>query len=71
MSLPVTVHENFDAVELIHTPAGESVFDLGQEFAGLFTLRVHEPKGTRIHVQTGEILPTMDTAMQKLKVSLI
>ena len=56
MSLPVTVHETFDAVELIHTPAGETVFDLGQEFAGLFSLRVHEPRGTRIRVQTGEIL---------------
>ncbi len=56
MSLPVTVHETFDAVELIHTPVGEMVFDLGQEFAGLFSLHVHEPKGTRIRVQTGEIL---------------
>lgn len=56
MSLPVTIHETFDAVELIHTPAGETVFDLGQEFAGLFSLRVHEPRGTRIRVQTGEIL---------------
>ncbi len=47
MSLPVKMHETFVPVELIHTPAGELVFDLGQEFAGLFTLRVHEPKGTR------------------------
>lgn len=56
MSLPVTIHETFDAIELIHTPAGENVFDLGQEFAGLFALKVHEPKGTTIRVQTGEIL---------------
>ena len=56
MSLPVTMHEVFVPVELIHTPAGEQVFDLGQEITGLFTLRVHEPKGTKIHIQTGEIL---------------
>lgn len=56
MSLPVIVHETFDPVELIHTPVGELVFDMGQEFTGLFTLRVHEPEGTRIHIQTGEIL---------------
>lgn len=56
MSLPVTVHEVFEAAELLHTPAGETVIDLGQEFAGLFALRVHEPKGARIRVQTGEIL---------------
>lgn len=56
MSLPVTMHEEFAPVELIHTPAGEKVFDLGQEFAGIFTLRVHEPQGTMIHIQTGEVL---------------
>ena len=56
MSLPVRMHETFKPVELLHTPAGEEVFDLGQEFAGLFTLRVHEPKGTKIHIQTGEVM---------------
>ena len=56
MSLPVRMHETFKPVELIHTPAGEEVFDLGQEFAGLFTLRVHETKGTKIHIQTGEVM---------------
>ncbi|MBD5528670.1 MAG: family 78 glycoside hydrolase catalytic domain [Lachnospiraceae bacterium] len=56
MSLPVCVHEVFEPIELLHTPAGETVFDMGQEFAGIFTLRVHEPAGTRIHIQTGEIL---------------
>lgn len=56
MSLPVRMHENFKPVKLLHTPAGEEVFDLGQEFAGIFTLRVQEPKGTKIHIQTGEVL---------------
>lgn len=56
MSLSVTVHEVFEPVELIHTPAGEQVFDLGQEITGLFTLNVHAPTGTKIHIQTGEIL---------------
>lgn len=56
MSLPVTVHETFQPAELLHTPAGETVFDMGQEFTGIFTLKVHEPRGTVIHIQTGEIL---------------
>ncbi len=56
MSLPVSIHEEFEPVELIHTPAGETVFDMGQEFTGIFALRVHEPAGTVIHIQTGEIL---------------
>ena len=56
MSLPVTVHETFRPKELIHTPAGELVFDMGQEFTGIFKLHVDVPKGTKVHVQTGEIL---------------
>ncbi|MCM1026284.1 MAG: glycoside hydrolase family 78 protein [Roseburia sp.] len=56
MSLPVTVQETFRPAKLLKTPAGESVFDMGQEFTGIFALRVHEPAGTVIHIQTGEIL---------------
>ena len=56
MSLPVTIHEIFEPAAVIHTPAGETVLDMGQEFAGLFTLTVHEKAGTQIHIQTGEIL---------------
>ena len=56
MSLPVTEHEIFTPIELINTPAGEKVFDLGQEITGVFSLRVNEPAGTVIHVQTGEVL---------------
>ena len=56
MSLPVKIQETFEPIELIQTPAGELVLDMGQEFTGIFSLRVHEPAGSRIHVQTGEIL---------------
>lgn len=56
MSLPVCIHETFHPAELLHTPAGEQVFDMGQEFTGIFALKIKEPAGTRIHIQTGEIL---------------
>ena len=56
MSLPVTEHEILSPVELINTPAGEQVFDLGQEITGVFSLRINEPAGTVIHIQTGEVL---------------
>lgn len=56
LSIPVTVHETFEPKELIHTPAGETVLDLGQEFTGIFRLRVNEPEGTKIHIRTGEVL---------------
>lgn len=56
MSIPVYVQEELKPVELIRTPAGETVFDLGQNMAGSFRLHVQEPFGTRIHVQVGEVL---------------
>lgn len=56
MSLPVTVHEKIKPVELIRTPLGETVLDLGQEITGIFELKLQEPRGTRVCIQTGEIL---------------
>ncbi|MGN0746021.1 MAG: family 78 glycoside hydrolase catalytic domain, partial [Aristaeellaceae bacterium] len=56
MSIPVRVQEEREPVELLHTPAGEWVWDIGQNMTGIFRLRVHEPRGTRIHVQVGEVL---------------
>ena len=56
MSIPVKVQQERKPVELLHTPAGEWVYDIGQNMTGNFRLRVHEPKGTKIHVQVGEVL---------------
>ncbi len=55
-SLPVCVKETIRPVALLHTPAGETVLDMGQESAGIFTLRVNVPAGTEVIIQTGEIL---------------
>ena len=56
MSTPVRIRKTFEPAELIHTPKGELVFDMGQEFTGIFRLKVSAPKGKLIHIQTGEIL---------------
>ena len=55
-STPVTVSEELPVKELIRTPAGETVLDIGQNMAGSFRLRVDEPAGTKIRLQFGEIL---------------
>lgn len=55
-SLPVTIHEKIKPQQLIRTPKGETVLDLGQNLTGIFALRVHEKSGTVIHVQVGEVL---------------
>lgn len=41
---------------LLHTPAGETVLDLGQNMAGSFALRVHAPAGQTVRLQWGETL---------------
>lgn len=55
-SLPVIEHEDMPVREIIHTPAGETVLDFGQNFAGYVTFRARLPKGTKIVLDFGEIL---------------
>ncbi|MCD8054186.1 MAG: glycoside hydrolase family 78 protein [Lachnospiraceae bacterium] len=54
-SQPVRVLET-RTPEILHTPAGETVLDMGQNMAGFVRFYVDEPKGTRIHMQFGEVL---------------
>jgi len=56
LSLPVLVKETIKPVELLHTPAGELVLDLGQNMVGWLRIHVKEPKGTRIKISYGEVL---------------
>jgi alpha-L-rhamnosidase len=55
-SLPVVIKETLKPVELIHTPAGETVLDMGQNMVGWLSFQVHAPRGTEIHLQYGEVL---------------
>lgn len=55
-STPVKAWETLPVKEIIHTPAGETVIDVGQNMTGSFRLKIHEPAGTKIHIQVGEIL---------------
>ncbi|HVU13351.1 MAG TPA: family 78 glycoside hydrolase catalytic domain [Phototrophicaceae bacterium] len=55
-SLPVCVNEEIKPVELIHTPAGETVVNMGQNMTGWLRFRTNAPAGTRIQLQFGEVL---------------
>ncbi len=55
-SLPVVEHEDMPVKEVICTPAGETVLDFGQNFAGYVTFRSELPKGTKVVLDFGEIL---------------
>ena len=56
LSLPVVVKEILPVREVIHTPAGETVLDFGQNFAGFPEFTAQLPKGTHVKLEFGEIL---------------
>lgn len=51
-------YQTYDVTELLHTPAGEQVLDLGQNIAGTFhlTLRGSQPRHVHVHLQFSELL---------------
>lgn len=55
-SLPVIEKEEIFVQEIIHTPAGATVLDMGQNFAGFIEFRSTFPKGTKLTFDFGEIL---------------
>ena len=56
MSMPVRVCETLKVKEIIHTPAGETVLDFGQNYTGYVTFKSSLPKGTTVTLETGEVL---------------
>lgn len=55
-SLPVHIKEELSVKEILHTPAGETVLDMGQNFTGWVTFHAKLPKGTRVHLEFGEVM---------------
>lgn len=55
-SLPVKEMESLPVKEVIITPAGETVLDFGQNFAGYVAVKSRLPYGTRLLLEFGEIL---------------
>ena len=52
----ITVHERIKPIEVIHTPAGETVLDMGQNMTGWLQFHCKVPYGTKLYFQFGEIL---------------
>ncbi len=53
---PTRVTEVVKPVSVIHTPAGETVLDMGQNLVGRVRLTVQAERGTRIELQHAEVL---------------
>lgn len=56
ISLPVLAKEEIQVQEILRTPAGETVLDMGQNFAGFVQFTADAPAGTKIVLDFGEIL---------------
>lgn len=55
-STPVETRAELPVREVLRTPAGETVLDLGQEITGGFRLALCAPRGQTVRLQFGEIL---------------
>ncbi len=55
-SLPVVVKDTLYPVEIITTPAGETVLDFGQNHAGFMEFEAQFPAGTKVTFECAEIL---------------
>lgn len=55
-SLPVVVKEELAVKEVVHTPAGETVLDFGQNFTGYVEFHSQLPYGSKIVLDFGEVL---------------
>lgn len=55
-SLPVVEKEDMPVREVLKTPAGETVLDFGQNFAGYVAFQTYLAKGAKIVLDFGEIL---------------
>ncbi len=56
MGVPVRKKEHFTPVAVMKTPNGETVVDMGQNFAGVVRLKVKGPQGTVVKLRHGEAL---------------
>ena len=56
LSPAIHVHEKLRPVEVITSPKGETILDMGQNMVGWICFHSNAPAGTRIYLQTGEIL---------------
>ena len=55
-SLPVVVKDSLPVRDILRTPAGETVLDMGQNFTGYMEYTADFPAGTRVTLDHGEIL---------------
>jgi alpha-L-rhamnosidase len=53
---PIRRIDEIAPIKILQTPAGETVFDMGQNMVGWVRLRVRGPEGTTVRLQHAEVL---------------
>src|SRR6185295_12568222 len=53
---PVRRMQTIRPVAILHSPSGQTIFDLGQNITGWVRLRVRGPAGTKVTLRHGEVL---------------
>ncbi len=56
ISLPLVIKEKLAVKEIIHTPADETVLDMGQNMVGFIEFNSELPEGSRVVFDFGEVL---------------
>jgi len=55
-NLPIKIKKRLKPIEVIYTPAGETVLDMGQNMVGWLEFTNRAPAGTEVLLQFGEVL---------------
>ncbi|MBS6474887.1 MAG: family 78 glycoside hydrolase catalytic domain [Clostridiales bacterium] len=55
-NIPVQVHERLGVQQVIVTPAGKTVLEIGQTMSALVEVQLKAPRGSRIVLRHGEVL---------------
>jgi alpha-L-rhamnosidase len=66
-SLPVHIMNELKPVEVLTTPKGETVLDMGQNMVGWMRLNVNASKGTEITLYHGEVLQDGNFSRENLR----
>ncbi|KAK8880529.1 hypothetical protein M9Y10_003208 [Tritrichomonas musculus] len=69
-SPPVVVKERLKPIEIIKTPAGETVIDMGQNMAGWLEIKIKASKGFEVVVEHGEILQDGNFFRENIRTAL-
>ncbi|MCL2171626.1 MAG: family 78 glycoside hydrolase catalytic domain, partial [Defluviitaleaceae bacterium] len=67
---PSRIMHRLAPIEIIHTPAGEVVLDMGQNMVGQLAFRNRAPRGAKVELQFGEVMQNGNFYRDNLRTAL-